>query len=36
LKFVLDESFDVAGRISSLIESNQQDGQDDDTPPEQS
>jgi ribosome-binding factor A len=36
LNFVLDESFDVAGRVSSLIQSNQQDGQDDDMPPEQS
>jgi ribosome-binding factor A len=36
LNFVLDESFDAAGRVASLIQSNQQDGQDDDTPPEQS
>jgi ribosome-binding factor A len=35
LKFFLDESFDVAGRVLSLVQSNRHDGKDDDTPPEQ-
>ena len=34
LKFVLDESFDIAGRVSTLIHTNQAIDSDDDQPPQ--